>query len=98
MGTVALFGDGGCRGTDLCGSPSDGWPELRECGGQPERRCGVDGELVVALAEVLDEGVPSDHHARRPVGLESAHGPESGLQPAMVALDAVARTARCCAA
>src|SRR4051794_28685910 len=67
---------------------SDGWREFVECGGQPEHRCGVDGELVVVAAEVLNERVASDHHARSLVGLESAHGPEPCLQPAMVAFDA----------
>jgi hypothetical protein len=46
-----------------CGS--DGGSEFVKCGGQPELLGRVDRERVVATAEVLDEGVPSDHHARR---------------------------------
>ena len=38
---------------------------------------GVDCELVVATAEVLDERVPSDHHARRSIRLHSAQRPEA---------------------
>jgi hypothetical protein len=63
--------------------------EFAECGGQPEQRGGVDTELVVATTEVLNEGVPTDHDARRSVGLQSTHHPESCLQPAMVTLDPV---------
>ena len=36
---------------------SDGGSELVECGGQQERWPGVDGQLVVATSQVLDEGV-----------------------------------------
>jgi hypothetical protein len=42
---------------------SDGGSEFVECGGQPEQRRRVDGKFVVATAEVLNERVPSDHHA-----------------------------------
>ncbi len=40
-------------------------------------------------AQVLDEPVPSNHHARRSMGLQPAHRPEPCLQPAMVAFDSV---------
>jgi hypothetical protein len=50
---------------------------------------GLDSELVVATAQVLDEGVASDHDARRSLGLQSAHRPEPCLQAAVVALDPV---------
>lgn len=39
---------------------SDRQPEFVECGGQLEQRHGVDGQLVVAPAKVLDERVPTD--------------------------------------
>jgi hypothetical protein len=54
-----------------------------------EQRGGVDSELVVATAQVLDEGVSSDHHARRPMGLQPPHRPEPCLQAAVVAFDTV---------
>ena len=56
---------------------------------QPEQRRGVDCELVVATTEVLNGGVASDQHARRSIRLHPAHGPEPGLEPAVVAFDAV---------
>ncbi len=58
---------------------SDGGFEFVECGGQPEQRPGVDGELVVAAAEVLNEGVATDHYARRSLSPEPPHRPEPGL-------------------
>ena len=88
-GTVALFDRRPCRGGVLCPCWSDGGSEFVECGGQPERRRGVDRELVVAAAEVLDEGVASDDNARRAMVLQPTHRPEPGLEPAVVALDVV---------
>ena len=69
---------------------SDGGSEFVECGGQPKDvGAASTAELVVAAAEVLDEGVPSDHHARRSIGLQPPHRSEPGLQPAVVAFDPV---------
>ena len=53
-------------------------------GYQPEHGPGVDGNLVVVTAEVLDEGVASDHDARCLMSLEPTHRSEPGLHPAMV--------------
>jgi hypothetical protein len=60
-----------------------------------EHRRPVDCQLVMATAQVLNERVPSDHHARRSLGLQPAHRPEPGLQPAMVALDPVVLVLAC---
>ena len=49
----------------------------------------INTEFVVAAAEVLDEGVSADHHARRSMGLQPAHRPESCLEAAVVAFDPV---------
>ncbi len=43
----------------------------------------------MASPEVLDERVPADHDARGPVGLQSAHRPQSGLQSTVVAFTSV---------
>lgn len=45
---------------------SDREPEFVECGRQAEYRRGVDPQFVVATAQVLDEGMPSDDDARGP--------------------------------
>ena len=60
---------------------SDGGFEFVECGGQPEQRPGVDGDLVVAAAEVLNEGVAPDHYARRWLSPEPPHRPEPDPRP-----------------
>ena len=43
----------------------------------------------MATTEVLDEGMPSDHHTRCAIRLQPAHTSEPGLEPAMVAFDPV---------
>ena len=40
-----------------------------------------------------DEGVATDHDRRGPVTLQAAHGPQPGLEPSVVALDAIVREA-----
>lgn len=40
----------------------------------------------MAASEVLDERVPSDHDARRSIGLQAAHRPQPGLEVAVVGL------------
>ena len=74
-------------GPSLCWS--DGGFEFVECGGQPEQQPGVDGELVVATAEVLNERVATDHYPRRSLSPEPPHRPEPDLQPAVVAFHPV---------
>ena len=54
---------------------SDGGFVFVECGGQPDQRPGVDGEHVVATPEVLNEGVATDHYARRSLSPEPPHRP-----------------------
>jgi len=68
---------------------SDRESEFSECGGQPQRRLGFDSQFVVSAAQVLDERVSSDHHARRPVSLQPPHWSQSGFEPAVVAFDQV---------
>ncbi len=41
--------------------------------GKACRGRGVEGKLVVAAAEILDEGVPGDDHLRGPIGPQAAH-------------------------
>ena len=50
---------------------------------------GLDTEFVVATAQVLHQGVTTDYHRRALIGLETAHRSQPGLEPAVVALDAV---------
>ena len=51
----------------------------------------VDAEFEVAAADVLRQRVTTNDHARRTIAFESTHGTESGLEPTVVALDAVVR-------
>ena len=69
--------------------PSDGDRELVEGLAEPVAVGYVGGDLVVAAAEVLDEGVPGGDDPRGPVALESAHRPEPGLQPPVIGLDRI---------
>ena len=39
-----------------------------------EQRRGIGSELLVAAAEVLNECLASDHHARHSMGLQPSHG------------------------
>ena len=65
---------------------SDRELEFVEGSRQPEHRRGFNTKLVVAAADVLDEGVPSEHDAGSSVGFESAHRSQPGLQSAVVCL------------
>ncbi len=79
---------------DCCGQIAS--LEFADCGGQAERGRGVDCQLVMATAKVLDERVASDHDTRRSMGLQSTHWSEPGLEPAVVAFDPVVLVlARC---
>src|SRR6266511_1064829 len=49
----------------------------------------VGPEIVEAPAEVLDEGMPGDDDTGGAISFQSAHGPESILQPSVVSLDGV---------
>ena len=50
---------------------------------------GVGAEFVVAAADVLDERVTADHDCCSPIAFEATHRSQAGLEPAVVALDAV---------
>ena len=52
---------------------------------------GFDTELVLAAAQVLDERVTFDDHRRGAVGPQAARRPQPRFQPAVIALDPVAR-------
>ena len=61
-----------------------------ECGRLPEHRFRVDSERFVDPSQVLCERMTTDHDARPPVSREPAHGPQQGLQFAVIALTSVA--------
>ena len=83
--TGALLRSAGSGKVGLSGVRwSDGSGELGEGGGEPMLRREIGGELVVAAAEVLHEGVSGGDHRARPEAFESAHRPEPGFEPAMV--------------
>jgi hypothetical protein len=56
---------------------------------------GLDTEFVVAAAQVLHERVTAGRHRRAAIGLETAHRSQSGLESAVVALEAVVRVSLC---
>ena len=84
------------------GSPSVlGWSDHRSefverCRDSKTRVQGVDAEFVVTAAQVLDEGVTTDHHRRRRVAFESPHGPQSRLEPERAEYSSGVISARCC--
>jgi len=41
---------------------------------------GIDSELVVAAAQILEEGVPGDHHVRGPIGWQAAPWSQPALE------------------
>src|SRR5260370_30863284 len=73
----------------LCWSDGDG----KVIEGDPEPVAGGDagGDVVVAAAQVLREGVTGGEGASWAVTLQPAHRPEPGLQPPVVCLDPVVR-------
>jgi hypothetical protein len=46
----------------------------------------IEGEYVVAAADVLDEGVAGDHDSGAEVGLEFAHRAQASFQLAVISL------------
>jgi hypothetical protein len=54
---------------------------------------GIDAEFVMATAQVLHEGVATEHDRRGPVALEAALRSQPGLQSAVVSLYTVVRPA-----
>jgi hypothetical protein len=51
----------------------------------------IDGDVVVAAAEVLNESMSSGKDAGRPESLESAHRSKPGFEAAMIGLDPIVR-------
>lgn len=51
----------------------------------------VGGDLVVATAQVLHEGVTGGEDPRRAMPLQAPHRPEPGFQPSVICLDRVIR-------
>ena len=49
----------------------------------------VSGDVVVAAAQVLNEGKTGGEDPGGPVTLQSAHRPKPGLQPSMIRFDRV---------
>jgi hypothetical protein len=68
---------------------SDRQSKLIERDGQPQRRRLLDRQFVVRSTDVLHEGVSCDDDPGAAVLLEPTHRSQSGLQPAVVALDPV---------
>jgi hypothetical protein len=52
---------------------------------------GLGGDVVVAAAQVLDEGMPRGEDPGGPVALEPAHWPQPCFQPPVVRPDRVVR-------
>ena len=51
----------------------------------------VDGDLVVAAAQILHERVTGRDGTQRPQGLQSAHRPQPSLEPTVVGFHRVVR-------
>ena len=92
---LARYGVGRCcvmptRGTlnrDTLDSDRQG--ELVECDRQPLVHRHLDRQLVVSSSQVLHEGMPSNHDLGTVVLLETPHGTQPGLEPAVISLDLV---------
>jgi hypothetical protein len=63
--------------------------EFGECGGEAPGGRGVDGEFIVAAAEVLDEGVSGDDDLGCDVCSQAPHRSEPVLEPAVIGFDRV---------
>ena len=59
---------------------SDRVGQFAERRGDPQRWAGVDSKVVVAAAQILDEGVPGDHHLCGAIRLESPHRSQPALE------------------
>ena len=75
----------------LLGRSSDGLGELGECSSNPSTPARFHTEFVVASAEVLHERVTSHDRPRTAISLKSTHGPQPGLESAVVGLDPIVR-------
>ena len=70
---------------------SDGEGELGEGSREPMPGMNVGGKLVVAAAQVLDEGVPRTDHLCGPEPFQAAHGSQPGLQFSVIGFDHIIR-------
>src|SRR5438128_1798033 len=90
-GTVALIEAGARRSRSSGPVIRHSDSELSERVGEAGSRPYVGPEVVEASAQVLEEGMPCDDHARGAVSLQPAHRSESGLQTTVVGLEPVVR-------
>src|SRR5947209_7425866 len=88
-GSVAL--GRGCMASSTVAPRSDGEGELGEGSREPMPGMNVGGKLVVAAAQVLDEGVPRTDHLYGPEPFQAAHGSQPGLQFAVIGFDHIIR-------
>ena len=70
---------------------SDGEREVVECRPEPVMAGDFGGDVVVAAAEILDEGMTGSQDPRGAVTLQAPHRPQPGFQPPVVCLDRVVR-------
>lgn len=73
----------------VAGSDSEG--EVVEGDAEPVAARDPGGNVVVAAAQVLNEGMSRSENPGRAVTLESSHRPEASLQPPVTCLDRVVR-------
>src|SRR5829696_4175643 len=86
-GVVALGRDKRAQAREV--PRSDGQGEFGERCREAELCRNVGGEFVVAAAEVLHEGMAGCESCRRAEAFQSAHGPQPGLQSAVIGFDPV---------
>jgi hypothetical protein len=53
----------------------------------------IGSDVVVAAAQILDEGVSGGDDTRGPGAFQSAHRPQPGFQPPMIGFDRTVRVA-----
>ena len=70
---------------------SDGGREVAERDEEPVAARNFGSDVVVAAAQVLDEGMTGGESPCRAVALQAPHWPQPGFQPSMVCLDRVVR-------
>jgi hypothetical protein len=74
-----------------CLAGSDGEGEVVEGDAEPVSTRGLGGDVVVAAAQVLDEGMSCGEDPGGAGTLQAAHRPQPCLQPPVVRLDRVVR-------
>ncbi len=71
------------------GQLSDHEGQFGEDGGEEGGRPDIGTEVVVAPAEVLDEGMPGNDDPGGAISLQPAHGPEPCLEAPVVVLERI---------